>query len=325
MKAIVYHHYGGPEVLEQVEVETPTPADDQVLVRIHAAALNPLDWHFMRGTPYVMRLVSGLQRPRTIRLGADYSGTVESLGCSVTGFKRGDAVFGGAAGTLAEYVAASADTGVMLKPERVTFEAAAAVNVAGRTALQALRRAQAHPGQAVLINGASGGVGTFAVQIAKAFGADVTGVQSTRNLDLIRSLGADRVIDYTKHDFTTTTERYDIILDNIGNHSLSDVRRVLKPDGEYVLIGGGGRDDHTWVGPLGRILQMRVVSPFTGQRLGFLLARPNREDLQFLADLMETGRLTPVIERQYSLTDTGDAIRYLESGRVRGKLVVTFA
>jgi NADPH:quinone reductase-like Zn-dependent oxidoreductase len=325
MKAVVYRDYGGPEVLRLMEVEKPTPAEDQILVKVHAAAVNPLDWHFMRGTPYLMRLASGVRKPKSIRLGADYSGTVEAVGSSVTRFKVGDAVFGGGAGALAEYLAASADGGV-LKPETLTFEQAAAVNVAGRTALQALRRkAQVQPGQKVLINGASGGVGTFAVQIAKAFGAEVTGVQSTRNLELVQSLGADHVIDYTKHDFTTTTERYDVIIDNIGNRSLADVRRVLNPAGKYVLIGGGGPEDHKWVGPLGRIVQMLVVSPFVRQDVGFFLASTNRDDLQMLADLTEAGRITPVIDRRYPFTDAAEAISYLESGHARGKVVVTFA
>jgi NADPH:quinone reductase-like Zn-dependent oxidoreductase len=326
MKAVVYCDYGGPEVLRHVEIEKPTPADDQILVKVHAAAVNPLDWHFMRGTPYLMRLASGLGKPKSIRLGVDYSGIVEAVGRSVSRFKVGDAIFGGATGALAEYLAIPADGGVVVKPEKLTFERAAAVNVAGTTALQALRhKAQVQPGQKVLVNGASGGVGTFAVQIAKAFGAEVTGVQSTRNADLVRSLGADHVIDYTKQDFTTTTERYDVIIDNVGNRSLSDVRRVLKPDGKYVLIGGGGSEDHKWVGPLGRIVQMLAVSPFVSQDIRFFLARTNRDDLQVLADLIEAGSVTPVIDRRYPFTETAAAIRYLESSRARGKVVVTFA
>jgi NADPH:quinone reductase-like Zn-dependent oxidoreductase len=233
MKAVAYHDYGGPEVMRQVEIEKPTPADDQILVKVHAAAVNPLDWHLMRGTPYLMRVATGLRKPKSIRLGVDYSGTVEAVGGSVTRFTIGDTVFGGATGALAEYLTVPAEGSVVRKPENLTFEQAAAVNVAGKTALQALRRkAQVQPGQTVLINGASGGVGTFAVQLAKAFGADVTGVQSARNLELVRSLGADHVIDYTTQDFTATTERYDVIIDNVGNRALSDVRRVLKPKGQ---------------------------------------------------------------------------------------------
>jgi NADPH:quinone reductase-like Zn-dependent oxidoreductase len=325
MKAVVHYDYGGSDVLRYAEIEKPTPADDQILVKVHAAAVNPLDWHLLHGTPYLMRVVSGLRKPKSIRVGVDYSGTVEAVGPSVTRLRVGDAIFGGAAGALAEYLAVPADGGVVLKPEKLTFEQAAAVNVAGRTALQVLRKAQVQPGQKVLIYGASGGVGTFAVQIAKTFGAEVTGVQSTRNLELVRSLGADDLIDYTKQDFTTTTERYDVIIDNVGNRSLADVRRVLKPKGKYVLIGGGGPEDHKWVGPLGRIVHLLVVSPFVSQEVGFFLASTNKDDLQMLADLMEAGRLTPMIDRRYPFSEAAEAIRYVESGRARGKVVVTFA
>jgi len=324
MKAVVYGDYGGPDVLRQVEIDKPVPAKDQILVKVHAAAVNPVDWHLMRGTPYLMRLDSGLGKPKSTRLGIDYSGTVEAAGSSVARLRVGDAIFGGGTGTLAEYVAVPAESDVVLKPARLTFEQAAAVNVAGKTALQALvRKAQVQPGQKVLINGASGGVGTFAVQIAKAFGAEVTGVQSTRNLELVRSLGADHVIDYTKEDFTTMAARYDVIIDNVGNRSLSDVRRVLKPEGRYVLVGGGGPEDHKWVGPLGRIVQIFVVSPFVSQHIGMSLTRPSRDDLQALADLMETGRVTPVIDRRYPFAEAAEAMRYLESGRARGKVVLT--
>ena len=325
MRAVVYSDYGGPEVLRYVDIEKPTAADNEMLVKIHAAAVNPLDWHFMRGTPYLMRIAAGLTKPKSIRLGVDYSGTVEAVGRSVTRFKVGDAVFGGRIGALAEYLAVSADDAVR-KPDTLTFEQAAAVNLAGTTALQALRqKAQIQRGQKVLINGASGGVGTFAVQLAKAFGAEVTGVQSTRNLEMVRSIGADHVIDYTKEDFTITGERYDVIIDNVGNRSLSEVRRVLKPDGKYVLIGGGGPEDHTWMGPLGRIVQMLVISPFIGHDVGFFLSSTNRDHLQMLGDLMQAGKVTPVIDRRYAFSEAAEAIRYLESGRARGKVVVTFA
>jgi NADPH:quinone reductase-like Zn-dependent oxidoreductase len=326
MKAVAYHDYGGPEVIRQVEIEKPTPADDQILVKVHAAAVNPLDWHLMHGTPYLMRVAIGLRKPKSIRLGVDYSGTVEAVGGSVTRFTIGDTVFGGATGALAEYLTVLADGSVVRKPENLTFEQAAAVNVAGKTALQALRRkAQVQPGQTVLINGASGGVGTFAVQLAKTFGANVTGVQSTRNLELVRSLGADHVIDYTTQDFTATTERYDVIIDNVGNRSLAEFRRVLTPKGKYVLVGGGGVDDHTWVGPFGRIAQMLIVSRFVSQEIGVFLASANRDDLQMLADLMATGKVTPVIDRCYPFTEAAAAMRYLESGRARGKVIVTVA
>ena len=303
MKAVVYREYGGPEVLRQVQLEKPAPSEDQILVKVHAAAVNPLDWHVMRGTPRLMRLGSGLSKPKSIRLGVDYSGTVEAVGRNVTRLRVGDAIFGGAAGALAEFLVVPADGDMVRKPETLTFEQAAAVNAAGKTALQALRnKARVQSGQHVLINGASGGVGTFAVQIAKAFGAEVTGVQSTRNLELVRSLGASHVIDYTKQDFTTSSERYDAIIDNVGNRSLSEVRRVLKREGKYVLIGGGGRDDHKWVGPLGRIVQMLLISPFVSQDIGVLLTRASRDDLQMLADLMAAGRVTPEIDSCYPFT-----------------------
>jgi NADPH:quinone reductase-like Zn-dependent oxidoreductase len=326
MKAVVYTDYGGPEVLRQLEIEKPTAADNEILVKVHAASVNPVDWHLMRGTPYLMRLASGLRKPKSIRMGVDYSGTVEAVGCSVTQFKVGDAVFGGSSGTLAEYLAVSAEGSLVRKPENLTFEQAAAVNVAGRTALQALRhKGQVQRGQRVLINGASGGVGTFAVQLAKAFGAEVTGVQSTRNLEMVRTIGADHVIDYTKEDFTTSGDRYDAIVDNVGNRSLSEVRRLLKPKGKYVLIGGGGPADRTWIGPLGRIVQMLVISPWVSEDIGFFLSSTNRQDLQVVADLMQAGKVTPVIDRRYPLREAAEAIRYLESGRARGKVVVTCA
>jgi NADPH:quinone reductase-like Zn-dependent oxidoreductase len=324
MKAIVYSDYGGPEVLRQVEIDTPTPADSEILVKVHAAAVNPLDWHFMRGTPYPLRLGSGLRKPKSVRrLGFDYSGTVEALGRSVTRFNVGDPVFGGRSGSLAEYLAVPVDRGAVRKPENLTFDQAAAVPLAGMTALQALRnKAHVQRGQKVLINGASGGVGTFAVQLAKAFGAEVTGVQSTRNLEMVRSIGADHVIDYTNDDFTTSGERYDVILDNVGNRSVFEIMRVLKRGATYVPNGGGRPEDHL---PVGRIVQMLVISPFISQKIRFFVTSPNRDDLEMLADLMQAGRVTPVIDRRYPFSEAAEAIRHLESGRARGKVVVTFA
>src|SRR5437763_3047517 len=250
MKAVVYCDYGVPNLKLQ-EIEKPTPADDQVLVKVHAASVNPLDWHFIEGTPYIMRAMGvGLRKPKDTRLGVDFAGTVEAVGKNVTQFKPGDEVFGGRDGAFAEYICPRANRAVALKPASLTFEQAASVNIAGITALQAVRdKGKVQPGQKVLINGASGGVGTFAVQIAKSFGADVTGVCSTRNADLVRSLGADHVIDYTKEDFAKNDQRYDVILDNVPNHSLSECRRVLNPDGRYVLIGGGGVNESRWLGP----------------------------------------------------------------------------
>src|SRR5712691_2830069 len=251
MKAIVYRTYGSPNVLHLEETATPTPTDDQVLIRVRAASVNPYDWHFMRGKPYIMRMmIGGLRKPKDTRLGVDFAGTVEAVGKNVTRFKPGDEVFGGRTGAFAEYVCVRESRAVALKPANVTFEQAASVPIAGITALQGVRdKGKVQPGQKVLIYGASGGVGTFAVQIAKSMGADVTGVCSTKNLDMVRSLGADHVIDYTKEDFTKGDQRYDVILDNVANHSLSECRRVLNPDGKYVLIGGGGVNEGRWLGP----------------------------------------------------------------------------
>ncbi len=250
MKAIVYCDYGLSN-LKLEEVEKPVPNDDQILVKVRAASVNPYDWHFVEGTPKIMRMMGvGLRKPKDTRLGVDFAGTVEAVGKNVTQFKPGDEVFGGKGGAFAEYVCRRAEGAVALKPANITFEQAASVNIAGITALQGLRdKGKVQPGQKVLINGASGGVGTFAVQIAKSFGADVTGVCSTRNVDLVRSLGADHVIDYTKEDFAKAAERYDVILDNVPNHSLSECRRLLNPKGKYVMIGGGGPNDSRWIGP----------------------------------------------------------------------------
>lgn len=323
MRASVYCEYGTAEVLELESVAKPVPADDEALVRIRAAAVNPLDWHYLRGTPYLMRLESGLRKPKDIRMGVDFAGTVEAVGSKVTRFKPGDEVFGGRSGALAEYVTVPQDRAIVLKPANVTFEQGGSVAVAAVTALQGLRdQGKVKAGDKVLINGASGGVGTFAVQIAKSFGAEVTGVCSTRNVDLVRSLGADRVVDYKKMDYTAGAERYDVILDNVGNRSLSDNRRVLKPDGRYVLIGGGGPDNGRWIGPMIKPVQALLLSPFVPQEMGMFLARLNQEDLKILSDLMQAGKLTPVIDRRYGLDEVPEAIRYLEEGHARGKVVV---
>src|SRR5438552_18881551 len=298
MKAVVYCNYGVPNLKFQ-EIEKPTPADDQLLVRVRAASVNPLDWHFIEGTPYFMRVMGvGLRKPKDTRLGVDFAGTVEAVGKNVTKFKPGDEVFGGRTGAFAEYVCVREARAVAVKPANVTFEQAASVNIAGITALQALRdKGKVQPGQTVLINGASGGVGTFAVQIAKSLGADVTGVCSTRNVDLVQSLGADHVIDYTKEDFTKGAERYDVILDNVGNHSLSECRGVLTPNGKYVLIGGGGANEQGFLGGLGKALWAMVFSKFVNQEMGMMMADANGKDLTILADMMESGRRAPVIDR----------------------------
>jgi NADPH:quinone reductase-like Zn-dependent oxidoreductase len=257
-------------------------------------------------------------------LGVDFAGTVETVGKNVTQFKAGDEVFGGRDGAFAEYVCPRADRAVTQKPANITFEQAASVNIAGITALQALRdKGKVQPGQKVLINGASGGVGTFAVQIAKSFGADVTGVCSTRNLEMVRSLGADHVIDYTKEDFAKSGLRYDVILDNVPNHSLSECRGVLSPQGKYVMIGGGGPNDNRWIGPFGRLIQALVVSPFVSQKMGMMMAELKKSDLTILADMMQSGKVKPVIDRTYKLSELPEAIRYLEEGHARGKVVIT--
>jgi NADPH:quinone reductase-like Zn-dependent oxidoreductase len=325
MRAVVYCNYGVPNLKFQ-EIEKPTPADDQLLVRVRAASVNPLDWHFIEGTPYVMRAMGvGLRKPKDTRLGVDFAGTVEAVGKNVTRFKPGDEVFGGRTGAFAEYVCVRESRAVALKPANITFEQAASVPIAAITALQGVRdKGKVQAGQKVLINGASGGVGTFAVQIAKSYGADVTGVCSTKNLDMVRSLGADHVIDYTKEDFTKGDQRYDVILDNVANHSLSECRRVLNSNGIYVLIGGGGVNESKWVGPgLTHALKAMFLSKFVSQKMGMMLAELNHDDLAYVADLMQSGKVTPVIDRTYKLSDLGDAIRYLEQGHARGKVVIS--
>ena len=324
MKAVVYCDYGSPDVLRLEDVAKPVPAEDQILVKVRAVGVNPFDWHYMRGTPYIMRLETGLRKPKSTRLGVDYAGMVEAVGRNVTQFKPGDEVFGGKGGALAEYLVARADKAVVLKPANVTFEQAAAVPIAGVTALQGLRdTGKIQPGQKVLINGASGGVGTFAVQIAKSLGADVTGVCSGRNAEMVRSLGANHVIDYTREDFTRGAQRYDVILDNVGTQPLSGFRRVLNPNGICVLIGGGGPDEGRWIGPLSRPIKALFLSPFVSQKFVMLLADMNKKDLTVLTDLMQSGKVTPVIDRRYSLSQVPEAIRYLEEGHARGKVVIT--
>ncbi len=321
MKAIVYERYGSPDVLELKDIDRPVVKDDEVLVRVRAASANPHDWHFMRGLPYLVRMISGLRKPRKASVpGVDVAGQVEAVGTSVERFRPGDEVFAGVeAGGFAEYTCVSADL-LELRPANLTFEQAAAVPAAAFSALQALRdKGEIREGQKVLINGASGGVGTFAVQIAKSFGADVTGVCSARNVDMVRSIGADHVIDYTQEDFTRGDQRYDLILDN-GYRSLSDLRRALAPKGTVVLIGGTtGR----WIDGLARNIRARVSSPFVSQRLRPFLARPNQADLHALKELIEAGRVTPVIDRTYPLSEAPEAIRYLEEGHARGKVVIT--
>lgn len=321
MKAIVYHDYGSPDVLQLEEIEKPTAGDKEVLIKVRAASVNPLDWHFMRGTPYIVRIVmTGLSKPKNPRLGVDVAGDVEAIGSKVTQFKPGDEVFGTCRGAFAEYVCTS-ESNLVIKPNNVTFEQAAAVPIAAFTALQGLRdKGKIQPGQKILVNGASGGIGTFAVQIAKSYGADVTGVCSTRNIDMVRSIGADQVIDYTKEDFTKSSQHYDLIFDAIGNHSLSARRQLLTPSGICVMAGGpSGR----WKMGLASGIKALVWSRFSSRKLTGLLAKSNKEDLTILHDLMATGKVKPVIDRHYSLSELPEAIRYLEQGHARGKVVVT--
>jgi NADPH:quinone reductase-like Zn-dependent oxidoreductase len=320
MKAVVYGAYGGPETLRLETISTPVCGDDEILVGVRAASLNPLESHYVRGTPYVGRLMGmGLRKPKVTRLGTDVAGRVEAVGRNVTGFTPGDKVFGGARGALGEYVCA-VGTRLVLKPDNLTFEEAASVPIAAVTALQALRdRGKVAPGQSVLINGASGGVGTFAVQIAKTMGAHVTGVCSTRNVALVRSIGADEVVDYTKEDFTASGKRYDVFLDMVGNHALPASRRVLKPQGTYVLIGGGtGRV----LAPLDRAVAAKVFSGFVSQKMGMMIANLNPQDLGALRDLLQAGKVKPVVDRIYALAEVADALRYLETGHARGKVVI---
>jgi NADPH:quinone reductase-like Zn-dependent oxidoreductase len=325
MKAIVYCDYGLKN-LKVEQIEKPVPADDQLLVRVHAVSVNPYDWHFVEGTPYVIRAIGGvgLRKPKDVRLGVDFSGVVEAVGKNVTQFKPGDEVFGGRGGAFAEYVCPRATRAVAIKPAGITFEQAASINIAGITALQGLRdKAKVQPGQKVLINGASGGVGTFAVQIAKSLGADVTGVCSTRNLELVKSLGADHVIDYTKEDFTKGAERYDVILDNVGNRSLSECKAMLTPNGKYVLVGGGNASDQGLFGGLGKALWAVVFSKFVHQEMGMMMADANGKDLTVLADMIQSGKIKPVIDRTYkSLAEIPEAIRYVEEGHARGKVAI---
>jgi NADPH:quinone reductase-like Zn-dependent oxidoreductase len=323
MQAIVYDDYGTADVLRLAAIEKLLPLDHQVLIRVRAAAANPLDWHYMRGTPYIMRLDSGLLKPKSSRIGVDMAGQVVAVGKTVTRFKPGDEVFGTGRGAFAEYVLAS-EKNLALKPAGVTFEQAAAVPIAALTALQGLRdKGNIQAGQKVLINGASGGVGTFAVQIAKSFDAEVTGVCSTRNVELVRSLGADHVIDYTKEDFTQGDVQYDLILDNVGNHPLLAVRRAMSPDGHYVLIGGGGPDAGKWLGPMLGPIKGLLLSPFVSQQFVMLLAEINKDDLAVMSDMMEAKKVTPVIDRMYPLNEVPEAIRYLETGRARGKVIIS--
>ena len=320
MKAVVYHCYGGPEVLEHADVPMPVPAENEVLVKVNAAGVNPLDWHYMRGSPFVLRLMTGIGAPADPAMGRDFAGVVEAVGENVTRFEAGDRVFGGANGAFAEYVVRRETGSITLMPANVSFEEAAAVPVAAITALQALRDSgQLQAGQKVLINGASGGVGTYAVQIAKSMGAEVHGVNSTRNVELVLGLGADHVFDYKKENYTESEVRYDLILDMVGNHSLLDNSKVMKPTGRLVQVGGPSGD---WVGPFRGAIEALLVGPFMEQEVESIMAQLSGDDLTQLATLMAEGKVTSRIDRRFPLADTAQAIAYSETGRARGKIIV---
>jgi NADPH:quinone reductase-like Zn-dependent oxidoreductase len=320
MKAVVYEAYGPPEVLKIVEIEKPEVPDDEVLVRVRASSVNIAEWYGMTGL-FLARLGGGLVRPKDTRLGTDFAGVVEAVGKDVSNFKPGDEVFGGSNGAYAEYVTVGKE--IAPKPANLTFEEAAAVPIAGLTALQGLRDyGKIQPGQKVLINGASGGVGTFAVQIAKAFGAEVTAVCSTRNIECAHSLGADHVVDYTREDFTRSGQKYDLLFDVVGSRSWFACRRVLKPNATVVLVGGPRTPV---IGPLGHIIKMRLASMGSGRKVVFFVAKFTPEDLMALQDLLETGKVKPFVERTYPLPQIADAMRYLGTGHVQGKLVISMA
>jgi NADPH:quinone reductase-like Zn-dependent oxidoreductase len=322
MKAIIYQTYGSPEVLELREVAKPVPKDNEVLIKVHSASANPLDWHRMRGTPIIARMMFGLRRPKDTRLGADVAGRVEAVGQNITQFKPRDEVFGmtsGSAGAFAEYVCAT-ENRLAPKPANISFEEAASAPVAAFTALQGLRDAgKIQAGQKVLINGASGGVGTFAVQIAKSYGTEVTGVCSTRNVEMVRSIGADHVIDYTKEDFTKSGKQYDLIFDTVANHSVLEYKSALNPNG-ICSVAGFSTMRHMFQ----EMIMGTLVSKMGSKTIGGMgVAKPNKKDLEIIKELLESGKVKPVIDRRYPLNEVPEAIRYLETSRARGKVVIT--
>lgn len=318
--AIRYHCYGAPEVLELSEVEKPTPGDGEVLIKVHAASVNPLDWHYMRGSPYLMRLFAGVGAPKDSRVGVDFAGIVESVGDDVTRFKPGDRVFGGRNGAFAEYLLSPEDRAIVSIPDNLSFEEAAAVPIAAITALQALRdQGQLQSGQKVLINGASGGVGTYAVQIAKAMGAEVTGVCSGRNLDMVRSIGADHLFNYKEENYTQSGQQYDLIVDMVGNHSPLENRQVLTPAGRLIIVGGVKGD---WIGPLTGPLQAALYDNFVDQEFKSFTAVMHRDDMEVLAEMMGEGKIRSIIDRRFSLAQVPQAVAYSESGRARGKIII---
>ncbi|MDX6437366.1 MAG: hypothetical protein QOK34_2200 [Gaiellaceae bacterium] len=321
MKAMVYEKYGSPDVLELREIDRPPLTDDGVLVHVRAASVNPFDWHMLTGTPYLARVQAGLLKPKSQVLGVDFAGTVEAVGKDVTAFQPGEDVYGGRAGAFGEYVCVRKS--VARKPANLPFEDAAAVPMAAITALQALRdKGHVRAGQKVLVNGASGGVGTFAVQLAKAFGAEVTGVCSTRNVETVRSLGADHVIDYTKEDFTQSGVSFDVLVDVAGNHSWSEYKRALGESATMIVVGG--RKTNRWIGPMGDAVKRRLASvPGSRTVVAPFLAQLNKEDLDVLRELLEAGKLRPVIESRYELSEVPEALRYVGAGHAKGKVVIS--
>jgi len=322
MRAAVRPRYGSPDVIEVRELDTPEPADDEVLVRVRAASLNRADWYGLVGRPWIARPMSGLRRPKSDRLGTDFAGTVEAVGRDVTTFQPGDEVFGGRDGALAEYVCVREERAIALKPANVTFEQAGAVGVAGLTALQGLRdKGGVEPGQQVLVNGASGGVGTFAVQVAKTLGAEVTGVCSRGNVELVRSLGADHVVDYTRDDFTRSERRYDLVFDVAGSRPWSQLKHVLAQEGRIVLVGGSM--SNRLLGPLGHVVKISLATMRGRRSSVFFIAKFDKADLEALCRLLAEGKVTPVVDRQYELSEIADAFRYMGEGHARAKVVVT--
>jgi NADPH:quinone reductase-like Zn-dependent oxidoreductase len=322
MKAIVQDKYGSADVLELRDIDPPVIAADEVLLEVRAAGVEPGVWHLMTGLPYLVRVMGyGLTKPKYPVRGRDVAGRVEAVGANVTRFEPGDEVFGTCEGSFAEYAAAREDK-LALKPANLSFEEAAVIPISGMTALQALRdKGRVQPGNKVLIIGAGGGVGTFAVQLAKAFGAEVTGVCSTTKVALVESIGADHVIDYTREDFAARAGKYDVIIDNAGNRSLSQLRRALAPDGTLVIVGG--EEGGAWVGPADRIVPVALMSPFMKQRLLTLMSMERQDDLRALAEMAESGKFTPAVDRRYPLVEAPDAVRHVGEGHARGKVVVT--
>jgi len=326
MKAIVYQGFGSPDILRCEEIDKPIPLDDEVLINVRAASVNPLDWKLMKGGPFILRLLLGMGKPKIRRPGVDVAGQVEAVGRNVTQFKPGDDVFGTCRGAFAEYATSRSVPGMksvlVIKPVKVTFEQAASAPVAALTALQGLRdKGRIQQGQRVLINGAAGGVGTFAVQIAKSFGANVTGVCSTSNVDMVRSIGADQVIDYTQQDLTKSGPRYDIVLDCVGNHSFAEWRRVLNPKG--ILVGVGAPADVPLSRLLAGLIGALVRSLFVSQKIAIFIARVNQRDLTTVGELVAAGKVMPVIDKRYRLSEAREAFRYMETGHARGKVVIT--